>query len=176
MSAIALLIASLLSQNATSEKPTCHKDCRTSETGLQFVSHFEGYVPFVYKDQAGLDTIGIGHLILPGEKFKEPMLPDEAHALLKKDIRIAEKGVNRLVQVQIRQNQADAVISFTYNVGSGALGKSTLLKRINAERHSDVPPQFLRWNKAFDPKTKKMEISEGLQVRRESEADFYKGK
>lgn len=175
MNAIALFVASLLSLNAPQENKTCHRNCAASDAGLQLVSHFEGFSPFVYKDIAGLETIGIGHLIRPGDKFKEPMLPEEAHDLLRKDMRVAENGINKSVSVRMSQFQADAVISFTYNLGAGALRGSTLLKKINAERHAEAAQQFLVWDKARSPLTGKLTPSRGLARRREAESTMYRG-
>lgn len=169
MNVINSLLASVLSVAVQSQPVTqCHQDCRLSEPGHTLVSNFEGYSPFIYKDAAGLDTIGIGHLILPGEKFKEPLLPEDAHKLLTKDATKASKAVNRRVIVVLRQPQADALISFTFNLGEGSLAKSTLLKRVNAERHAEVPAEFLKWVKAGGV------TLAGLVTRRTAEATFYK--
>lgn len=174
MNAISLFVASLLSLNA-SQNLACRNDCATSDAGVNLVSHFEGFSPFVYKDVAGYDTIGTGHLIIKGEKFKEPLLPDEADNLLRSDLKKTEKSINRRVKVSLKQNQADALISFTFNLGEGSLARSTLLKRVNAERHKDVPPQFLPWDKAWDPKVGARVPVKGLQVRRKIEAAMYAG-
>lgn len=175
MNAITLLVASLLSLNAGQQTKSCLSNCATSEAGVEFITHFEGYSPFVYKDSAGLDTIGVGHLIVRGEKFSEPFLPDESDALLRKDLKSTEKSVNLRVKVELLQHQADSVISFTFNLGEGRLARSTLLKRINANLHNQVPVQFLSWNKAVDPKTGQLVVVKGLQVRREAESTMYRG-
>lgn len=94
------------------------------------------------------------------------MGPD-AEKLLRKDTKIAVSGVNRQTNVRLNSNQADALISFTYNVGEGALKKSTLLKKVNQERHDEVPPEFLKWNKAGG------KVIKGLTRRRIAEADLY---
>lgn len=154
------------------EKPqpassVCLKTCDLSETGLGLIRTFEGYSPFVYKDSAGLDTIGYGHLIVKGEKFQQPLLPEQANELLKKDASVAIKGVNRHTNVKLKQNQFDALVSFVFNVGTGAYQKSTLLKRVNEEKHSLVPPQFLKWVYAGG------KIIQGLVNRRQAEASLY---
>lgn len=145
----------------------CHDNCEASETGLALIRLFEGLSLFRYKDAAGYDTIGFGHLIVPGERFNEPLMPHEADSLLKKDVKRIERGVNKLVVVPLFQNQFDAIVSFTFNLGEGNLRKSTLLKRVNAERHDLVPAEFVKWVKAAGV------ILRGLVLRRNAEAELY---
>lgn len=149
----------------------CFKDCLVSESGYQIVRDFEGYMPFPYKDVAGINTVGYGHVIRPGDKFKYPLLPDDANNLLKATMRAFERDINKLVMIMLSQNQFDAVASFTYNVGSGALKGSTLLKRINAKRHEDVRGCFLMWNKATINGVRR--VVNGLTIRRQAEASLY---
>lgn len=169
MNALSLFVASLLSLNAGQKAKTCHSNCSTSEAGIELISHFEGYSPFVYKDAAGLDTIGVGHLILRGEKFSEPFLPNDADKLLRKDLRKSEASINRRVAVELQQHQADSVISFTFNLGEGKLAKSTLLKKINGKRHIEAAAEFEKWVYADGKKLR------GLEIRREAESVMYKG-
>lgn len=145
----------------------CHKTCVASPMGEQLVMHFEGYSPYPYKDAAGYPTIGYGHLITPTSRYSIPLLPDEAKKLLRSDLKKASKGVNRQVNVPLAQHRADAVISFTFNLGEGALQKSTLRKRINANRHEDVPNELSKWVYADGKKLT------GLVRRRQAEAVLY---
>ena len=163
-----MILASLLLMLA--DNPKC-RPCRVSPAGIGLIQHFEGYSPFVYEDVAGKKTIGFGHLILPGERFREPMLPKEATRLLEKDVGRTVSGVNRAVRVTLRQGQADSLHSFAFNLGTGALQSSTLLGRVNAGRHADVPGQFLRWNKARVDGV--LQPVRGLTRRREAEVEFY---
>ncbi|MBP3955379.1 lysozyme [Gemmata sp. G18] len=163
-----MILASLLLMLA--DNPTC-RPCKVSPAGIGLIQHFEGYSPFVYEDVAGKKTIGFGHLILPGERFREPMLPDEATKLLEKDAARTVSGVNRMVRVPLRQGQADSLHSFAFNLGTGALQSSTLLKRVNSGRHADVPGEFLLWNKARVGGV--LRVFPGLTRRREAESEFY---
>lgn len=165
--AIALWIA-LTGAPEQNPQAKCLRNCELSESGEAMIQNFEGYSPFVYKDAAGLDTIGFGHLLKPGEKFEQPMLPETAKRLLKKDAGFAVRAINRHVTVYVWPGQADALISFTYNLGEGNFSASTLLKRVNAERHKEVPPQFLRWNHAGG------RVVRGLTLRREAESEMYR--
>ncbi len=98
------------------------------ERGVKFLHGSEGFSAYVYKDQAGKDTIGYGHLIQPGEKFNEPMSEAEARALYEKDIK---KYIDAVVKfendnnIKLNQNQFNALVSFTYNLGAYIWEKSS---------------------------------------------------
>jgi len=146
----------------------CFKNCQLSEEGYAIIRLFEGYSPFVYKDAVGLPTIGYGHLILPGETFRTPLLPADGQRLLEKDAASKVRDVSAYVAVPLNRNQFAALTSFTFNVGSGALKSSTLLKKVNANQHSEVPVQLNRWVNAGGKKKLK-----GLITRRLAEGELY---
>ena len=140
-----------------------------TQDGLNLIKHFEGFEPEIYLDAAGLPTIGYGHLIRKGEHkmFENGISESAAEALLSKDIWTAENSVLRLVNVPLTDNQFNALVSFTFNLGSGALQRSTLRRKVNREEHEEVPAEFLRWVWAGGRKLK------GLIRRREAEAALY---
>lgn len=70
---------------------------------------------------------------------------DEAEALLHCDVGLAERAVLRLITVPLADGQFDALISFTFNLGAGALQRSTLRRRVNREEHREVPEEFGKW-------------------------------
>jgi lysozyme len=79
-----------------------------------------------------------------------------------------------LLTDKVNENRFSALVSFAYNVGIGALSGSTLLKMINVSPGSPgILDEFMRWNKAKDPKTKKLRELTGLTNRRRAEADLY---
>jgi lysozyme len=88
-------------------------------------------------------------------------------AELQKDIAPKAAAVNQYVRVPLFQGQFDAVLSWTYNLGEGALKSSTMLKKINAGQHEQVPGQMKRWNRAGG------KVLKGLERRREAEAALY---
>mgnify|MGYP002481808678 CR=1 FL=1 len=104
-----------------------------------------------YDDANGYPTIGYGHLITEEEKKQGLYLKgiDETHAreLLMCDANNAVNAVNKFVKVPLNQDQFDALVSFTFNVGSGSLKSSTLLKLLNSGKYNEAANQFLRWNK-----------------------------
>ena len=146
----------------------CTGNCEVSEVGRALVRNFEGYSPFRYRDSAGYWTIGVGHLIRPGEQFEEPLLGDAAEKLFQQDLKPKAAAVNARVSVPLYQGQFDASVSLVYNIGEGAFAKSTALKKINAGQHEEVPVQIKRWNKAGG------KVVKGLERRREAEAELYR--
>lgn len=101
-----------------------------SARGLDLIKRWEGCKLDAYRDIAGVWTIGYGHTktAKAGMKITEP----EATALLLGDLADAEKAVNQAVTVPLTQGQYDALVSFTFNLGAGALQRSSLLKLVNA--------------------------------------------
>jgi GH24 family phage-related lysozyme (muramidase) len=145
----------------------CYKNCQISDSGLALIRNFEGYFPFPYRDPIGIWTVGYGHVILPHEQFESALLPEDANHLLRSDTRIASKGVNSAVRIPLKQHQADALISFTFNVGTGSLQRSTLLKKVNARQ--PAAQEFHKWVYAGGIKLR------GLVLRRQAESLMYEG-
>ena len=83
------------------------------------------------------------------------------------DAQIAERAVLRLINVQLTDSQFDSLVSFTYNLGGGALQRSTMRCKINREEHTEVPEEFMRWVWAGGLKIK------GLVRRRAAETGLY---
>jgi len=139
----------------------------TSDQGVAFIQSYERFVPTVYLDQGKLPTIGWGHLIKPGEKFEEPMTRETGDALFRVDLKETERAVLKLFAMPLAQHQFDALVSFAFNVGTGALQRSTLRQMILHRMEQEVPYQFLRWNKVQG------KVSNGLTRRRVAEAIIY---
>lgn len=132
-----------------------------SAKGLDALKDEEGCVLHEYRDQAGLPSIGIGHLLTRSElasgkividgvpvKYADGITMQQALRLLAQDLHPAEEAVRNNVKVSLSQNQFDALVSFTFNVGTGAFAGSTLLKQLNQSNYVAVPEQLARWNKA----------------------------
>jgi len=84
-----------------------------------------------------------------------------------KDVEDAERAVLRLINVPLTDGQFDALVSFTFNLGAGALQRSTLRRVVNRGRHEDVPEQLMRWVKVQG------RAMRGLVRRRRAEAGLY---
>ena len=143
---------------------------KISEKGVTLIKQFEGLALRAYLCPAGVLTIGYGHTgkdVFAGQTITEA----DASELLRKDVARFEAAVNRYVASEINQNQFDALVSFTYNVGEGALQKSSLLRLVNNNPSDPAIQQaFLMWTKAGG------KILPGLERRRKAEADLYFGK
>ena len=138
-----------------------------SPAGASLIKQFEGLRLTAYQDSVSVWTIGWGHTgsdVTPYMKITE----SQAEELLLKDLVRFEKGVNELVKVHINQNEFDALVSFSFNLGVGALAESTLLKKLNAgDPKVEVGDEFLRWVKAGG------ETLPGLVRRREAERALF---
>jgi lysozyme len=115
-----------------------------SKDGLALTELFEGDVLTAYQDQAGVWTIGYGHTggVEPGQTITE----DQAVAFLLSDVSNAVSCVNEVVEVVLTQPQFDALVDFTFNLGTGSLRSSTLLKDINAGNFPAAVSQFDLWD------------------------------
>ena len=120
---------------------------KLSAAGLALIEEFEGLRLESYQDGAGIWTIGYGttrHDGLPVEEG-EACTPQMAVQWLSEDVSEAEESVNELVTVPVSQNQFDALVSFTYNLGRGSLAGSTLLKNLNSDSFELAAAQFPKW-------------------------------
>ncbi len=129
---------------------------RISDRGLIFIAGFEGFGANRYNDPAGHCTVGYGHLIhygnCDGRASEQPFINGiskaQALRLLETDVVRYVACVDRLITVPLNQNQVDALVSFTFNVGCGALETSTLRRILNAGDYAGVCEQLKRWVKA----------------------------
>lgn len=115
-----------------------------SQAGIDLIKKFEGFSQTPYADPTGNLTIGYGHLIRPGETYYK-LSPEEGEELLREDVHDAVMAVKRLITAPLKQNQLDALVSFTFNVGSGALQRSQLRKHLNNKRYDLAAEEFLKW-------------------------------
>ena len=117
-----------------------------TKQGIDLIKRCGGFDLKIYLDAAGLPTVGYCHLLRPGEaeKFAGGIFKAAGEALLIKDVGISERAVLRLIKVPLKDSQFDALVSFTFNLGSGALQRSTLRRKVNREEHEEVPAEFMR--------------------------------
>ena len=131
--------------------------------GLNLIKEFEGFRAKAYKCPAGVWTIGYGHT--RGVTPDMTISMAEAETLLKQDAGWAEIVVNKYVEVELTQNQYDALVSLVYNIGEGNFRTSTVLKELNKRNYEEAREAFKLWNKA-NGKT-----LPGLTRRRKAEGD-----
>jgi len=143
---------------------------KINQAGIDLIKGFESLALKPYTDLAGHLTIGYGHKILPGERFSI-ISKTEAENILIDDLEKAEKQTDALLSVKLNPNQYAAIISFVFNLGSGAFRGSTLRKHLNAGDFNAAAGQFHRWVYA-GAAGKKIKYK-GLIVRREAERKLF---
>jgi len=142
-----------------------------SQEGLSLIKKFEGCKLESYKCAAGVWTIGFGST--SGVEEGMEISQERADMLLLEDVEVFEEAVNNLVEVDLEQNQFDALVAWTFNLGSTNLKNSTLLKVLNDKNYEGVPEQIKRWNKATVDGER--QVLEGLVRRREAESLLFTG-
>jgi len=143
----------------------------TSSLGLNLIKKFEGLRLNAYLCPASVVTIGYGSTRYPngkkvvlGEKLSGEK---EATQLLLSTLEPYEAAVNKHLP-NLNQCQFDALVSFSYNVGTGALAKSTLLKKAKINPNDpSIVDEFLKWNRGGG------KVLTGLTNRRREEANLY---
>lgn len=138
-----------------------------TEEGLDLIKRFEGFSRTAYFCLAGYPTIDYGHVVKDDEDFSAGIDEAQAEEPLRQYAQLAERAVLRVVNVPLADEQFDALVSFIYNLGGGVLQRSTLRRRINREKHAEVPDQFMRWVWADGRKLK------GLVRRRAAKVGVY---
>jgi lysozyme len=140
---------------------------KLSIAGLELIKRSEGFCSQVYRDVAGVPTIGFGHRVKPGESFSEGIDESQAAAILASDVLDAERTVGRLVRVTLTQGQFDALVDFCFNLGAGRLTTSSLLRELNSSRYEIAADQLLRWDFAGGV------VNSGLKARRLAEFKLW---
>lgn len=133
-----------------------------SAAALAAVAGYEGYRGTAYDDGVGVWTIGYGTTrdVRPGQTTT----PDRALQWMLRDLTEMERDMtNCLGDVPLHQHEWDAYVSLTYNIGSGAFCKSTLVKKLHERDYEEACKQILRWTYAGGRQLK------GLVTRRASE-------
>jgi lysozyme len=148
---------------------------RLSPKGAALIKAFESCLHPIgggfraYSDPVDVLTIGWGHTNHNGREFNADAVwtQTECDSEFRADMAIFEKAVTRNVTVQLNQDQFDALVSFTFNLGEGNLKESTLLQKVNAGDFAGAAKEFQRWNKAGG------KVLPGLVRRRASEALLF---
>ena len=163
-----------------------------SAKALEMLKHHEGVRQKPYRDVVGLWTVGVGHLMYPEQaalpnknnakpeytgqcredfaiKFEDfrifPM--EEVDGILKHDLARFESGVERLCPVELTQGEFDALCSFAFNVGLGALQRSTLRAKVNRNDKEGAAEEFAKYTKAGG------KVYQGLVNRRKDERALF---
>lgn len=135
--------------------------------GVALLKSFEQCRLTAYQDERGVWTIGWGHT---GPEVVEGLTWSQAQADAQLAIDIRERGelpVLRSIDVELTQNQFDALVCFTYNVGSGNEAHSTLCSLVNQRRFAEAADEFPKWDHAGG------HVSAGLDRRRAAERELF---
>jgi lysozyme len=147
---------------------------KVGASAIELIKKFEGAELQAYLDIAGVPTIGYGHtetVTKEDVESEKKITLRQAEELLYNDLKSREAAVNSMVNIELNQNEFDALVTFVYNVGVSAFRDSTLRKKLNMGMKMDAADQFTRWNKAtVDGVLKPVR---GLTRRREAEKALF---
>jgi lysozyme len=142
---------------------------KISDNGINLIKRFEGVRYKPYRCPAGLWTVGVGHLIGDGKQlldgYNKTFTEREVDELLRKDLARFERGVTMLFPVSYRFTQGayDALVSFSFNLGLGALQRSTVRSALLRGDKTMAGESLLKYCRAGG------KILKGLQLRRQAE-------
>lgn len=145
---------------------------RTLDTfGYKLIQQFEGLKLKSYQDIVGIWTIGYGNIkYLNGLNVKkgDEITKEQADLMFKETANKFAYKVASLIDVCLTQNQFNALVSLSYNIGLGAFEKSTILKKVNASPNNpSIKDEFLKWKMAGG------KVIQGLLNRRIKESEVY---
>lgn len=139
----------------------------TPQAAIDLIKRFEGFSGKVYICPAGYPTVGWGHVVLDGEDYSAGITREQGEALLRRDLVRFERSVQRMISVPLTDGQYGALVSFTFNLGGGALQRSTLRAKLNRGEYDAAANEFSKWVWAGGRKLR------GLILRREAEAALF---
>jgi lysozyme len=140
-----------------------------SKNVIDIIKQMEGFRNKSYQDVVGVWTVGYGSTRINGKPVSLGMTCTEEEAvqyILDELSPVAER-ITKMVTVPLTQNQFDSLCDFAYNLGSGALQGSTLMKRLNLKDYEGAANEFAKWNKAGG------KVLNGLVKRRELERKLF---
>lgn len=115
------------------------------------VTQFEGFRAHPYRDIVGVPTIGYGVIQYPGGAMvrmsDSPITQAQATQFLIHQLGLKSRAIAPMFQARVTAHQAAAMLSLVYNIGTGAFGRSTLLRKVNAGDSAGAADQFLVWDK-----------------------------
>ena len=137
---------------------------KISEAGIKLICKWEEFRGYAYVCPAGLWTIGYGHTdrVKPTDKIDLA----QGESYLRQDLEIVERCLNAL-ELELNQNQYDALCSLIFNIGIGNFKRSTMLKYLQAKQYDKASAEFLKWRKANG------KVLKGLEARRKDEQELF---
>lgn len=162
-------LAKLFTKKKNPELAEEVKRLKTSVNCIGLIKHYEGVRLQAYKCPADVWTIGYGDTgpdVVAGLRIT---LAEAEERLINRLAYEFEPGVIKLLEIEVTQGQLDALVSFAFNLGLGALKGSTLLKYVNASQFDRAADEFQRWKHAGG------KVLKGLQRRRHAESLIFRG-
>lgn len=142
-----------------------------NKEGIDLMHQFEGCKLTAYLCPAKVWTIGYGNTFYEDKskvKQGDVITQERANELFQNIVNEFASGVKKLLAKDINKNQFSALVCFAYNVGTGNLKQSTLLRKVNNNPFDvTIPNEFMRWNKAGG------KVLNGLTRRRKAESELY---
>ena len=152
-----------------------------SDKGIELLQSIEQLATSPYDDQTGKDisswvegaTIGYGHLISRTEwsKYKNGVTEQQAHTLFEEDLQPYVNAVRGAITTNITQNEFDALVILTFNIGTNGFESSSVVKLSNnpqaTTRYTSLEEAWKAWNKSQG------KVNKGLQHRRQAEWNIY---
>ena len=117
-----------------------------TKDGAALTEQFEGCKLEAYQDQVGVWTIGYGHT--EGVYSGQVITQDEAENFVVEDVQKCVHAINRDVKVELTQDEFNALVDFSFNLGIGALEHSTLWKLVQEGDFDAAANQFVKWDRA----------------------------
>ena len=134
-----------------------------SQVGINLIKSFEGCELQAYQDAVGVWTIGYGHT--GGVTSSQKITQAQADDLLKKDLQRFVDGLNALLKVSVNQNQFDALVSFSFNLGLGnADDLTSLINKGDFKGAADLFPKYCHAGG---------QVLQGLVTRRKAEQALF---
>lgn len=143
---------------------------KTSQEGIDLIKFFEGFRAERYRDSGGIDTIGYGHAIRPGEKMSQ-ISTIEAEKILRDDVGIAERYIQKKLGYINNQNEFDALVSFIFNIGQGNFENSSVHRYLKLKEPAMAMQWWAKWIR-----DSRSNIMPGLVSRREKEIRLFNQK
>ncbi|MDP4832830.1 MAG: lysozyme [Rickettsiaceae bacterium] len=139
----------------------------TNTKGIELIKQFEGFKNEPYVCSGGYLTIGYGHKLLPSDQYNY-VTEERANIILQKDLLRAERAVLKYINAPLSDDHFAALVSFTFNLGSAALQRSTLRQKLNYELYKEASKEFMKWVYAGGKKLP------GLVKRRKTEQELFR--
>jgi lysozyme len=147
---------------------------KASKEAIKLIRHHEGVRNKPYQCPAKLWTVGIGHLIGDGKtlpaSWNRTFTNEEIDGILKSDLNRFELGISKMLpNVQLKQHEFDALVSFCFNLGLGCFQRSTIRQALLRGDKEQAMESLMKYCRAGG------KILRGLENRRKDERRLFEG-